>query len=78
VLCFTVNIMLSHNYSISLRGLRKSARKRACAIGRAWRWFRYKYIDHNLRREHECFILISPMKIVYTVIFPPPPLVAYL
>jgi hypothetical protein len=72
VLCFTVIIMLSQNYNISLRGIRKSARKRACALGRAWSWFRYKYIDHNLRRENECFILRSPRKIAYTVIFPPP------
>jgi hypothetical protein len=46
VLCSPVNIMLSQNNNISFRGLRKSARRRACALERAWRCFRYKEIDH--------------------------------
>jgi hypothetical protein len=32
--------------------LRKSAHRRACALGRAWRCFRYKDIDHRLKCEH--------------------------
>jgi hypothetical protein len=68
--CPPVNLLLSHNLNISLRGLRKSARRRACALGRAWRCFRYKDIDHNLRTEHECIILRLPRTMVSTVIFP--------
>jgi hypothetical protein len=32
---FPANLMLSHNDNISLRGLRKSMHRRACALGRA-------------------------------------------
>jgi hypothetical protein len=32
VLCFPFNLLLSQNNTISLRGLRKSARRRACAL----------------------------------------------
>jgi hypothetical protein len=60
VLCSLVNILLCHNNNISLRGLMKSARRRACALGRAWRCFTYKDIYHNLRTEHECILLRSP------------------
>jgi hypothetical protein len=50
--------------------LRKHTRRRACALERAWRCFRYEYIYHNLRTEHECILLRSPRIMASTVIFP--------
>jgi hypothetical protein len=47
-------------YNLSLRGLRKSARRRACALERVWRCFRYEDIDHSLKSEHECTPLRLP------------------
>jgi hypothetical protein len=55
-------------YNISLRGLRKIARRRACPLGRAWRCFRY--IDYSLNIEHECTLLIFPSKMTSMSIFP--------
>jgi hypothetical protein len=55
-----VNIMLSQNNNISLRGLRKSALRCACALERTWHCFRYKDIDHILKSEHECTLLRLP------------------
>jgi hypothetical protein len=60
VLCSPVNLVLSQNNNISLRVLRKSARRRTCALERAWCCFRHKYIDHILDREHECTLLRLP------------------
>jgi hypothetical protein len=60
-----VNILLSQNNSIPLRGLRKSARRRACALERVWRYFRYKDIDHIMEREHECTPLRLPRKMAF-------------
>jgi hypothetical protein len=60
VLFSPVNLLLSQNYNISLRGLWKSARRRACALERAWRCFRNKDIDHSFNGEHECTPLILP------------------
>jgi hypothetical protein len=37
---FTANLLLSQNVNISLRGLRKSMHRCACARGRAWHSFR--------------------------------------
>jgi hypothetical protein len=54
---FTANLLLSKNNNISFMGLRKSACRRACALGRAWRCFRYKDIDHILNSEDECALL---------------------
>jgi hypothetical protein len=62
VLCSPVNLRLSQNNNISLRGLRKSALRCACALERAWCCFRYKDIDHRLKSEHECTLLILPRK----------------
>jgi hypothetical protein len=70
VFCSPVNLRLSHNNSISLRGLRKSARRRACVLERAWRCFRYKDIDHITKCEHECTPLRLPRTMASTVIFP--------
>jgi hypothetical protein len=36
VLCSPVNLMLSHNNNIRLRGLMKSARRRVCALARMY------------------------------------------
>jgi hypothetical protein len=47
----------------------KIAHRRACALGRAWRCFRYKDIDHILNSEHECTPLRLPRKMVSMVIF---------
>jgi hypothetical protein len=47
VFCSSVNLLLSQNNNISLRGLAKSARRCACALERAWRCFRYKNIDNS-------------------------------
>jgi hypothetical protein len=58
VLYYPVNIILPQNHNISLRGLSKSARRCTCALERAWRYFRYKYIDHIIKCEHECTPLI--------------------
>jgi hypothetical protein len=66
---FPVNLLLSQNNNIILRGLRKSARRCACALGRAWRCFRYKDIDHRLKYEHECALLRLPREMVPMVIF---------
>jgi hypothetical protein len=55
-------------YNISLRGLSKSARRHACALGRAWRCFRYRDID--MRTEHEFILLRLPRTMVSTIIFP--------
>jgi hypothetical protein len=57
---FPVNPLLSQNNNISLRGLSKSARRRACALGRAWRCFIYKYTDHRFKCDHECALLRLP------------------
>jgi hypothetical protein len=54
---FRANLLLSQNNNISLRGIRKSARRRTCALERACRCFIYKYIDHILKSEHECSLL---------------------
>jgi hypothetical protein len=70
VLCYPVNLLLSQNNNISLRGLRKIARRRAYALERAWRCFRYKDIDHIMKCEHECTLLRLPRTMVSTVIFP--------
>jgi hypothetical protein len=43
--------------------LRKIARRRA------WRCFRYKDMDHNLRTEHECILLRLPRTMVSMVMF---------
>jgi hypothetical protein len=67
---FPVNLLLSQNNNISLRGLRKSARRCACALGRAWSCFRYKYIDHRLKCEQECALLILPRAMAPMDIFP--------
>jgi hypothetical protein len=66
---FPVNLLLSQNNNISLRGLRKSARRRACALGRACRCFRYKDIDHRLKCEHECALLRLPRAMAPMIIF---------
>jgi hypothetical protein len=70
VLCSPVNLLLSQNNNISLRGLRKSIRRRACALERAWRCFRYKDIYHIMKCEHECTTLRLPRTMELTVIFP--------
>jgi hypothetical protein len=71
VLCSPVNLLLSHNNNISLRGLRKSAHRCACALEHAWRYFRYKDIDHNIMKcEHECTTLRLPTTMASIVIFP--------
>jgi hypothetical protein len=62
--------MLSQNNSIRLRGLRKSARKRACALGRAWCCFIYKDIDHIMKCEHERALLRLPREMAPMIIFP--------
>jgi hypothetical protein len=49
--------------------LRKSARRWACAIGRAWRCFRYKDIDHRLKCEHECALLRLPREMALWLSF---------
>jgi hypothetical protein len=67
---FPENLLLSQNNNISLRGLRKSARRRACALGRAWRCFRYKYMDHILNSEHACALLRLTRAMASMVIFP--------
>jgi hypothetical protein len=61
---FPVNLLLSQNNNISLRGLRKSA------LGRAWPCFRYKDIYHILNSEHECALLRLPRAMAPIVIFP--------
>jgi hypothetical protein len=66
---FPANLLLSQNNSISLRVLRKIARRRACALGRAWRCFRYKDIDHIFKSEHECALLRLPRAMESMVIF---------
>jgi hypothetical protein len=63
VLCSPVNLLLSQNNNINLRGLRKSARRRACALERASRCFRHKDIDHILKSEHEYTLLRLPRTI---------------
>jgi hypothetical protein len=50
VLCSPVNLLLSQNNNIRVRGRRKSARRRACALERAWYCFRYKDIDHTIMK----------------------------
>jgi hypothetical protein len=50
VLYSPVNLLLSRNNNIDLRGLRKSARKRACVLEHPWCCFRHKDIDHILNR----------------------------
>jgi hypothetical protein len=60
--------MLSQNNNISLRGVWKSARRRACVLGRAW-LFRYKDIDHILNIEHGCAILRLPGAMLPMLIF---------
>jgi hypothetical protein len=67
---FPANLLLSQNNNISLRGLRKSVRRRTCALGRAWCCFRYKDIDHILNIEHECALLRLPRAMAPMVIFP--------
>jgi hypothetical protein len=62
VLCSPVNLLLSQNNNISLRGLRKSARRHTCALERAWHCFRYKDIYHILNSEQECTLLRLPSK----------------
>jgi hypothetical protein len=69
VLCSPVNLLLSQNNNISLRGLRKSARRRACVLERAWRCFRYEDIDHILKSEHECTLLRLSRTMASIVIF---------
>jgi hypothetical protein len=65
---FPVNLLLSQNNNIRLRGLRKSPRRRACALlsvhGAALD------IDHILNSEHECTPLRLPRTMASTVIFP--------
>jgi hypothetical protein len=61
---FPANLLLSHNNNISLRGIKKSARRRA------WRYIRYKYIDHILNSEHECALLRLPRTMASMVVFP--------
>jgi hypothetical protein len=57
VLCSPANLMVSQNNNISLRGLRKSAPRRACALERSRRCFRHSDIDHILNREHQFTLL---------------------
>jgi hypothetical protein len=70
VICSPVNLLLFQNNNINLRGLRKSARRRACALERAWRCFRYKEIDHIMKCEHECTPLRLPRTMASMAIFP--------
>jgi hypothetical protein len=70
VLCSPVNLLVSQNNTISLRVLRKSARIHACVLDRAWLCFRYKYIYHIIKCEHECSPLRLPRTMASTVIFP--------
>jgi hypothetical protein len=67
---FPANLLVSQNNNISLRGLRKSARRRACALGCSWRCFRYKDIDHILNSEHEYALLRLPRAMAPMYIFP--------
>jgi hypothetical protein len=69
VCVFPVNLLLSQNNNISLRRLRKSARRCACALGRALRCFRYKDIDHILNSEHKCALLRLTLAMAPTVGF---------
>jgi hypothetical protein len=50
--------------------IRKSARRRTCVLGRAWRCFRYKDIDHILNSEHESALLRLTRAMAPMVIFP--------
>jgi hypothetical protein len=50
--------------------IRKSAQRRVCALGRAWRCFRYKDIEHILKSEHEYTLLRLPRTMASMVIFP--------
>jgi hypothetical protein len=58
-----------HIYTDASDKLRKSTRRRACALGRAWHCFRYKNIDHRLKCEHECALLRLPRVVAPMVIF---------
>jgi hypothetical protein len=69
---FPVNLLLSQNNNITLRGLRKRAGRCACALlsmHGAWRCLRYKDIDHILNSEHECTLLGLPETMASMVIF---------
>jgi hypothetical protein len=61
---FPANLMLSQNNNISLRGLRKSARRRACAA------LDIKDIDYILNSEHEYALQRLPRAMAHMVIFP--------
>jgi hypothetical protein len=68
---FPANLLLSQNNNISLWGLRKSTRRRACALERAWRFFRNKDIDHIIIKcKHECTPLRLPRTMASALIFP--------
>jgi hypothetical protein len=67
---FPANILLSQNNNISLRGLRKSARRCACALMGVHDDALYKDIDHILNSEHECALLRLPRTMASMVIFP--------
>jgi hypothetical protein len=58
---FPANLRLYQNTNISLRGLRNSARRRACALmGMHGTSLYLKYIDHIMKSEHECALLRLP------------------
>jgi hypothetical protein len=57
---FPANLMLSQNNKISLRGLRKSARRHACALERECAALDIKDIDHIMKSEHECALRRLP------------------
>jgi hypothetical protein len=57
-------------FHLSLDIISKSACRRACTLGRAWRGFRYKDIAYSLKSEHKCTLLRLPRTMLSTVIFP--------
>jgi hypothetical protein len=65
---FTSEVILTTPTDLPM-GLRKSVRRRACALWRAWRFLIYKYIDHIMKCEHECAIPRLPRAMAFMVIF---------
>jgi hypothetical protein len=70
VLCFPVNLLLSQNNNITLRGLRKSTFRCACALLSVHGAALYMNIDHIMKCEHECTPLRLPRTMASMVIFP--------
>jgi hypothetical protein len=67
---FPVNLLLSQNNNISLRGLKKSARRRACALLSVHGAALDIKIYIILNSEHEWTLLRLPRTMASMLIFP--------